>query len=85
VFALDSIAFWGLAFSILGHAATTIWWASKLSNKVERLEADMTKMDSDQVRMWQSLSKIEQTMSRLDERTKMMDERLLHIGKQVTK
>lgn len=79
MFALDNIAFWALVISILTHAAATIWWASKLSSKVERLERDVQAVEDDQIRAWKTLNDINATMSRLDERTEMIMQTMLKL------
>jgi hypothetical protein len=85
MFDLNSISFWALVLSILTHAAASIWWASKLSSKVDRLERDVESLEDDQIRAWKTLNDINATMSRLDERTEMIVQTMLKLEQRLTK
>jgi len=65
---MDTTITLGLALSILVHAAATIWWASRITGKVERLEHDVDKMERNQADIYGTLSEIKQAIARLDER-----------------
>jgi hypothetical protein len=73
----------GLTVSILVHAAATIWWASRITGKVERLERDVDQIEKDQAEIYGTLSQIKQSLARLEERNEAMISMMQSLEKRI--
>lgn len=80
---MDTTITLGLAVSILVHAAATIWWASRITGKVERLERDVEKIDRDSSELYGAISDMRQTMARMDERNEAMWQMMQSMEKRI--
>lgn len=80
---MDTTITLGLALSILVHAAATIWWASRITGKVERLERDVDQIEKDQAEIYGTLSQIKQSLARLEERNDAMISMMQSLEKRI--
>ena len=73
----------GVAISILAHAAATIWWASRITHKVDHLERDVDQIKKNQVGIHDVRVHVEQSLARLEERTEAIIEMMRSLEKRI--